>query len=82
MSTTHKCPSGHLAKRHVGEAGWGDDFKGITKDLAVLREDPRHQLRARWLKHGKRTPLMNAILKMRALQRAARQSLLASSPTK
>ena len=53
------------------------DLKGISADLARLRADPKHKCKARWARHGKRTPLMLAILKSRNSQ-----SLLTSAATK
>jgi hypothetical protein len=35
-------------KSIAGEAGYGDDFKGISKDFARLRKDARFARKGRW----------------------------------
>lgn len=53
--------TGKHRNRGQGEAGYGDDFKGIIKQIRALRK-PDNIIR-----RGHRTPLMEAMLRMRGI---------------
>ena len=66
-------------KYQAAGADAGVDIKGITTDLARLRQEAKHVCNQRWVKHGRRTPLINAILRLRSAISAERGSVSRST---